>query len=58
MAKMLIFTLQLVDIKRQTAKGHEKKKTNVINFGLFETFTILFLQIIFYNFQFIFRPIH
>ena len=26
MAKMLIFTLQLVDIKRQTAKGHDKKK--------------------------------
>ena len=48
MAKMLIFTLQLVDIKRQTVKGHEKKKTNVINFGLFETFIILFLQIIFF----------
>ena len=26
MVKMLIFTLQLVDIKRQTAKGDEKKK--------------------------------
>ena len=42
MAKMLIFTLQLMDIKRQTAKGHEKK-TNVINFGLFETFIRRFL---------------